>query len=455
MTSSKPWTRREFLRGGLMSAGALGARSALGLLAGTTTATAATARDYRALVCIFLAGGNDGFNLLVPTDPARYAIYAQSRRNLALAADKLLPLAGVLAADQNYGLHPATPGLRDLFDAGRLAFVVNSGTLLQPTTKRDYKGGISLPPQLFSHNDQSDQWMSSQPDAVQKVGWGGLIADKLANANSGVPLPPGISVAGNNLFQTGQMKSPYNIGPGGVNRLAVISSSPTDNRSNLFKNILDTAATSGRLLQKEYAKSIKASLDLQAILNSALQQGSIGSGYWPGNGLSAQLQMVARIISIRQTLGVTRQVFFTTLGSWDTHDDQLNRHADLLGQLSSAVSSFHAAMEEFGVGSAVTSFTMSDFGRTLTSNGDGTDHGWGNIHFAAGGSVVGGALYGLFPDLTLDGPDDADYGRLIPTTSVEQYAATLAHWFGVSDADLATIFPHLSRFPVANLGFLA
>jgi len=240
-----------------------------------------------------------------------------------------------------------------------------------------------------------------------------------------------------------------------VDRLSVISDDPRDKRGNLFKKILDTAALSGRLLQKEYAKTIKSSLDLQTTLNAALRDAIIGSGPWPYNWLSAQLQMVAKFISLRQTLGMSRQVFFVTLGGWDTHDDQLDRHAELLEQLSGSMASFHAAMDELGVGDAVTSFTLSDFGRTLTSNGDGTDHAWGNIHCVAGGGVAGGKLYGAFPNLTIDGPDDAGFGRLIPTTSVEQYAATLARWLGVSDSVLPTLFPHLSRFPVQNLGFMA
>ena len=454
MTASKTWTRREFLHDSLITAGALSARSALGVLAGSTAAMAAPAADYRALVCIFLAGGNDGFNLLVPTDPARYATYAASRRNLALPAEKLLPLGGLLEPNQNYGLHPATDGLQDLFNSGRLAFVVNAGPLLKPTSKKDYLNEVMLPPQLYSHNDQSDQWMSSQADAKQRVGWGGLLADKLTRLNGANPLPLGVSVAGNNLFQTGLVKVPFIVNTDGVDRLSVISDDPRDKRSNLFKKILDTAALSGRLLQKEYAKTIKSSLDLQNTLNDALRDAIIGPGPWPNNWLSAQLQMVAKFISLRQTLGMSRQVFFVTLGGWDTHDDQLDRHAELLEQLSSSLASFHAAMDELGVGNAVTSFTLSDFGRTLTSNGDGTDHAWGNIHCVAGGSVAGGKLYGAFPDLTIDGPDDAGYGRLIPTTSVEQYAATLARWFGVSDSVLPDLFPHLSRFPVQNLGFM-
>lgn len=457
ISKHKHWTRREFLRGSLATAaGSFCSRAALGLLAGAEASTAFAAfPDYKALVCIFLNGGNDGFNMLIPSDDARYSVYAAARGHLAIAQEELLALNGTGPGGETYGVHPSARGLRNLYNDGKLAFVSNVGTLLQPTSKKDYQAELSLPAQLYSHSDQSDQWMSTQSDAVVRVGWGGAIADWLGDLEGKVSLPLGISLAGNNLFQTGILKTPYSMSPYGVNQFSVTSDDPGDARSNLFKKIMSDASGKGKLLEKEYARVINSGIELQGTLNAALDSSSTGTGNWPGNSLSSQLQMVARVISIRQALGAARQVFYVTLGGWDTHDDQLENHAELLDGLAGTVESFHAAMDALGVGNAVTSFTMSDFGRTLTSNGDGTDHAWGNNHFVAGGAVAGGAIYGSFPDLTLDGPDDAGYGRLIPTTAVEQYGATLASWFGVDAAGLGKIFPRLSRFPVADLGFMA
>ncbi|MFO1418486.1 MAG: DUF1501 domain-containing protein [Methylotetracoccus sp.] len=453
MLTAKSWSRREFLKcTSLAAGGSFCSRAALGLLAGSEAA-AVPAGDYRALVCIFLYGGSDGFNLLIPTDNGRYKAYETARGNLALPAGNLLALAGTDGG--TYGVHPAASGLRNLYNTGKLAFVANVGTLLQQTSKQDYLSGAGLPPQLYSHNDQSDQWMASQGDAFRRVGWGGRIADLLSDDSIGNTLPMGISIGGNNLFQTGLTRVPYNMSSGGAGRFNVTSNDPNDPRSKLFKQIMADSTAKGRMLEREYARSIAASLDLQQTVSDALAASSTGGVSWPSNGLASQLQMVARIISVRQTLKASRQVFFVGLGSWDTHDDHLDRHALLVDSLSRSIEAFHQAMDNLGVGASVTSFTMSDFGRTLTSNGDGTDHAWGNNHVVAGGSVDGGRIVGTFPDLSLDGPDDAGYGRIIPTTSVEQYGATLARWFGVPDNALQTIFPNLGRFATSDLGFLA
>ncbi|MDD2724677.1 MAG: DUF1501 domain-containing protein [Methylovulum sp.] len=455
MTTSKQWTRRNFLQcAATAAAGACNRNAALGLLAGVQAAAAeAAAPDYRALVCIFLAGGNDGFNVLIPNDVDRYSIYKKARGNLAFPSDQLLSLNS--SSGQNFAVSTRAPGFQNLYDNGRLAFLANVGTLLQPTSKKDYLANAHLPPQLYSHNDQSDQGMSSQLDALEKIGWGGRMADLLTGLNGNSPLPLGVSIAGNNLFQVGANTVPYYMSGGGVNNFYVASGGPKDARAKTFNKILDLTITNGRLLEREFAKSVKSSLDLSQTLINALNKSSIGTGIWPGGSLSQQLQMVARVISVREIFGVKRQVFYVVQGGYDTHDDQIQRHGNLIAELSQAVAAFHGTMDEFGVGNDVTSFTLSDFGRTLTTNGDGSDHAWGNVQMVAGGSVVGGNVYGAFPDQTIDGPDDSGYGRLIPTTSVEQYGATLARWFGADGNQLAAIFPHLGRFDTADLGFMA
>lgn len=455
MMTSRYWTRRDFLQCALATAaGACSRPAALGLLAGAQAAAVEAApKDYRALVCIFLAGGNDGFNVLVPTDDARYQIYKDARSNLALPKEQLLGLAAS-TPDLSYAVHDQADGLQSMYNNGRLAFVANMGTLLQPTTKRDYESGTNLPPQLFSHNDQSDQMMSSQLDALQRIGWGGRIADLMSNLNGAKALPLGISVAGNNLFQVGNTAVPYYLGPWGVDRFSITSGGEQHPRTRAFKKMLGLALTEGRLLERELAKSVQGTMNLSETLIDALENSSIGSGIWPGSYLAQQLQMVAKMISVRETFGMSRQVFYVVHGGYDTHDSQMENHGNLIAELSEAIEAFHAALDELGVGNAVTSFTLSEFGRTLTSNGDGTDHSWGNVQLVAGGSVAGGNVYGAFPNQTLDGPDDAGYGRLIPTVSVEQYGATLAAWFGAGGDELQTLFPHLNRFPTADLGFM-
>lgn len=454
--------RRGFLRqlsGWSLQAGVgtRGIAPMLGALSGmgAASALAATASSsYRALVCVYLYGGNDAFNLIVPTDSSGYALYRTARPNIALANGDLLPITPRTADGHRYGLHPAMPELKTLFDNQRLAVVANLGSLLTPTTKADYQANRNLPPQLFSHSDQTDQWMSVQTGSLQRTGWGGRLGDLLQAGNVANGLSMNISIDGNNLFQTGSTVVPYSISPGGVEDYYYLGQYDPAARLAAFQALLDQGAASSNLLERQSAAAVTQSRALGSLLSSALAGAPALATAFPDSYFAQQLQMVARLISVRSQLGAKRQIFFVTLGGFDTHDGQLDQQAQLYAQLSQALSAFYAATVELGVADAVTTFTESDFGRTLSNNDDGTDHGWGSHHLVMGAAVRGGDLYGRMPDLTLGGPDDADAGRMIPSTSIDQYAATLGSWLGASSPDLATLFPNLSRFATANLGFL-
>ncbi|MGQ0529454.1 MAG: DUF1501 domain-containing protein [Panacagrimonas sp.] len=453
------WSRRDILRCGLAAASGIASpRAALGLLTGVgaSAAQAQTAGDYKALVCVYLFGANDGFNTLVPRSATHYAQYAGARGNLAIAQAELLPLSGADAQGREFGLHPSTAGLQSLYAAGRMAIIANVGTLIAPVTKADYQANRNLPRNLFSHNDQQDQSMSSDPSSLNRAGWGGRLGERLMSINQNRQLSINISVAGNNRFQTAGAVVPYVIGTGGVTQMTAFNgnSSAVVARRALYDGTLARAlgahpfeAYSGGLTDR--------TLDLAGEVSAALAAApALATPFPADNRLAEQLRMVARLISVRQRLGLQRQVFFVSMGGYDTHDDQLVDHPLLLGQLSAALTAFHDATLELGVASQVTSFTMSDFGRTLRTNGDGSDHAWGSQAFVVGGAVAGGRLYGTFPSLAINGPDDVGSGRLIPTTSWDQYGATLGRWLGASNSDLDLVFPNLGRFASRDLGFM-
>lgn len=427
--------------------------------------------DYKALVCLFLNGGNDANNLLVPmgagaaTDAASYEAYRTARSNLALRRDSLLPIAPRTSDGRTWGLHPAVTELKSLFDSGKTALVANVGTLVYPTTKAQYTvRSVPLPPQLFSHSDQQVQWQHSVPDKPTATGWGGRVADLLNAFNSSEQISMSISIAGKNTFQVGSTVSQYAVGTGGATNLTgtTTSTNPTNLDGIRYRAQRDLfGQPQSGLFEAAFGSASSEAIVSAELLNSVLAASTTIRTAFPATSAGNQLRMAARLIAAAPNLGLKRQIFFVQLGGWDLHAGQLvntspetGTHAGLLSQISQAVSAFHAATTELGIENQVTTFTASDFGRTFRSNGDGSDHGWGSHHFVVGGAVRGGELYGRMPALSINGPDDTGLGRWIPTTSVDQYAATLATWFGVSATDLPVVLPNIGRFSRANLGFL-
>jgi uncharacterized protein (DUF1501 family) len=446
--------RRTFLA----HTGALAGSAALGQL-GLLAANAASASDYKALVCVFLYGGNDANNMIVPLDTAGYANYATTRSYLALPQAQLLPLDAGAGAPL-YGLHPALPGLQALWAAGNMAIVANVGTLVQPLTKAQYLSTSTIKPEsLFSHIDQQHQWQASiSSTSSSNSGWGGRLTDQLASLNAGSSVPPMISTGGNNLFVTGAASQALVIPTSGSFGLNSYSSSATDTARLAALQQLLNVDQSDNLVQAAQAvmtSALASSAVLNPILTSSNATLAARFGALTGN-FAAQLLAIAKVIQASGTLGASRQVFLVTLGSFDTHTDQLNTQQTLLTELDAGLTAFHGAMSDIGSASSVTSFTLSDFSRNFLPNtGGGTDHAWGSHPLVIGGAVKGGQIYGTMPTLELSGPDDAsDLGRWIPTIAVDQFAATLASWFGASSTALTTILPNLSAFTPANLGFI-
>lgn len=463
MNSSHHVARRAFLqRLGHLSVAGAAAPWALNLAA-IGEAAAFNASDYKALVCVFLYGGNDHGNTLIPYDAAGHAEYAKVRAGLAIGRDALAAtaLAPQLAGGRQFALSPHLSALKPLFDAGRLAVQLNVGPLVVPTSLAQYQArSVPLPPKLFSHNDQQSLWQSSQPEGSVR-GWGGAIGD-LALSSNGNALFTCLSVSGNAVFLAGREALPYQIGASGA--IAINGITRPLYSSGACSAALQTLITQPRtqVLENEYNRITARSIGAQQILSGALA-GTPGFDTQlpatdPASGLAAplnaQLRIVARLISARQTLGMKRQVFMVALGGFDTHDGLPDRHPRLLQQVGAAMAGFQDAVDSIGASASVTTFTASDFGRTLSSNGNGSDHGWGAHHFVMGGAVRGGAYYGSAPQIALGGPEDTGQGRLLPTTSVDQFAATLAGWFGATDTELPLVVPNIGNYGVRNLGFL-
>ncbi|MFO1425775.1 MAG: DUF1501 domain-containing protein [Steroidobacteraceae bacterium] len=460
--------RRKFLR----AAAAGGIAYAFGRTPGTVYAQAVGTggfADYKALVCLFLFGGNDSWNSFVPTSTAEYNAYFASRgggTSSSLAVDKaaLLPVSTALPVPGSvtFGFHPSMSGLRDLFQAGKVAVVPNVGPLIRPTTKAQYAStGWDLPPQLFSHNDQQDQWHSLRGKAILKSGWGGRVADALAAQTGGQQLALNVSLAGQTYFQAGEVARPYVMGATGATTFQGFGATGTPlARRNAFEAIVNASrsATGNSVYERGFANVQNRAVTFADRVNTAIA-GARNFTALPDSGttltaLQTQLRTVAKMISARTNLSMSRQVFFVSTGGFDQHDDLVADQPGLLGGVSTAIKSFYDAMVEIGMENSVTLFTHSDFGRTLTSNGDGADHAWGGVQYVVGGAVRGQNVYGEYPLLQIGGAQDVGGGRFIPTTSADQYAATLASWFGVADADLVKVAPSIGNFAQRNLGFM-
>lgn len=445
--------RRTFLRRAATLTAAAGTPFLTDLFA-MAGASAATATDYKALVCIWLGGGNDQSNMVVPLDASRYAAYAAARANLALTSASLLPITPAGAPAGSYGLHPGLRSIKPLFDAGTLGIMANVGTLAQPITQAQWNGGnttVPVPTQLFSHSDQTGVWQTGLPNHNSASGWLGRIGDLTQAAfNPGSGVSIAMSIAGDTTLLAGDTTIQYQISPAGalpVNAFpyGLYGSGPG---ADALRSFMTTPQT--RLMENEFVKVTSRALSAQGIVSSAIA--GVAAPGFPATNTGAQLAMVSRLIAAHAALGHRRQIFFVQQGGYDFHDGLIDDQLLNLTELGDAMAAFHAANTANGLGSAVTTFTASDFGRALVPNNDGSDHGWGNHHFVMGGAVRGGRIWGTFPQVAAGGIEDAGQGRLIPTTSVDQYAAALATWFGVPGSALTTVVPNLGRFSSASLG---
>ncbi len=462
-------SRRAFMRRSSQLA-VMGAASGYAMgLAGMSDAAAFDASDgYKALVCVFLLGGNDHANTFIPYDPANYARYSDIRGGLpangGIAIDRadltnqvLMPSGDqVLTDDMQLALAPTMPRLKARFDQGVMAPMLNVGPLIVPLTRAQYESGnnsmFPRPAKLFSHNDQQSTWQSGDPEG-SITGFGGRMADLAMDSNTN-SMFTAISATGNAVFLSGDTAEPYSISNGGAIEISAL-------QRNLYgsaeaSSALDTLLRThnGHIFESDYAMANARSIQFGGFVNDALDSVNLATDFGQGNNLANQLSIVARLIAARGQLGVTRQVFMVATGGFDNHDGLIGTHEGLLAGVDFALDAFYSAMLEVGVADRVTTFTASDFGRTLASNGDGTDHGWGSHHMVLGGAVNGGRFYGTAPQISVESDDQVGRGRLLPTTSVDEYSATMAKWLGVSDAEMPGVAPNIGNFNTPDLGFM-
>jgi len=429
----------------------------LRLAEGVAQASAPASGEYRALVCIFLAGGNDSFNMLVPREASAYATYQSSRSNLALTAAQLIDVSPI--GLPNFGIHSGMPELASLFNAGHAAFVANVGTLIEPVQNRTQVAQNSkrLPLGLYSHSDQLEQWQTSVPHSRSGIGWGGRAADLLKGLNNNQIVPMQISLDGSNSWQTGNTVAEYAITPSGAVGLSGYDA--VWQQYHTVQSAMSTAVDSqlteqyANVLAQTFITRKKQALDAYQSFAAATAPALPNGVTFPSTYLGQRLAMIARAIQGRAALGATRQTFFVQWGGWDHHDGVIANQAAMLPQISAAIGAFYNALTAIGAQNNVTLFTASDFGRTLTSNARGSDHAWGGNHLVVGGAVNGKRIFGQYPSLVVNpdsGPEvnplDTGRGRFIPTTSCDEFFAELALWLGVNKSDLPLVLPNITNF---------
>jgi uncharacterized protein (DUF1501 family) len=441
--------RRSFIKYASLAA----AGNALALRPfGALNALAQSGSGYKALVCVFLFGGNDANNVLIPFDTTNYGKYSSLRGDLALAQKTLLPLTPA----PNFALHPNLPEIQTLFNNKNAAFVANVGTLVQPLNRAQYLAGQTAPTNLFSHPDQQLEWQNAAQSGVTPTGWAGRISDVLTPSyNSNATIPMITSVAGDTLFCNGTSTSPVSISPGNLGAASCSEGSECTARQASAQALL-TLDTGVSLVQADDGITSNAYAYSKTLTAATQSVAALQTVFPTGNSLASQLKQIAQIIQVRSALGVGRQIFFASLGNFDTHSNQLALQGSLLAQLSPALNAFYNATVELSVAANVTTFTMSDFSRTFQPNSNtGSDHAWGSHHIVMGGAVKGGQIYGTYPNLAFGtGDDSGSNGRWVPSTASAQYAATLAQWFGVPVAQLSTVLPTIGNFTSNNLGFV-
>lgn len=453
----------------------LGAGAPLALqLAAAGEAAAFDSGDYKAIVCVFLNGGNDHMNTVIPYDIANYDRYHAVRNGgagrtaggIAYGRDQLIATSLTPRVPQSltdglvYALNPYMPKMARLFNTGKAAIQLNVGPLMTPLTLAQYNSPdrtrYPLPPKLFSHNDQQSVWQSLGSEG-STIGWGGRMGDLALSSNSQSMLTC-ISASGNAVFVSGENAIQYQIGTDGAVPIWTAGgwAFGSEEISRTLKQLITQPY--GHVLENEFSRVTKRSMELETFVNGALGKVSVATNFLPDgqpNPVASQMSIVAKLIAARAHTGAKRQVFFVSLGGFDSHDGLMSNHPALLAQLDSAMNAFYAATVELGVANKVTTFTASDFGRTFASNGNGSDHGWGGHHFIMGGAVQGGRYYGTAPHVSIDTDDQVGQGRLLPSTAVDQMAATLGRWFGVSNSELPSVLPHIGRFADSNMGYFA
>ena len=452
-------SRRNFLKmAGMVGAGLSTTKTSLFNLKNLNAAVGLNksnvlAGDYKALVCLYLGGGADSFNMVIPKEQSQYDTYAATRSNLALSPEDVLTVNPQNTGGLSYGFHPAMTNMHQIFDAGKIAFVNNMGTLVHPTNKQQfYDEAVPLPLGLFSHSDQTNQWQTGIPNSRQIKGWAGKMNDILYASNDNQNISMNISFNGVNTFQSGNRDVVYTIDYGGASGINDYNSEWDiwPSRRKALEKMLNHVYNDP--FKDTYTNIFKKSLDSSLEFTAAIDAIPEFTTQFTDNWLSNNFKMIAKVIAAREKLGFTRQIFFIDYGNWDNHDELLNNQAYNLMEVDNALSEFYNVMNEIGMMDNVVTFSMSEFGRTLTSNGNGTDHAWGGNSFVMGGPVRGNNFYGQYPILELDGSLEVGGGVLIPTTSTDQYIAELALWYGLDPNDLPSVLPNIGNFYTAGSG---